>query len=482
MQPAIRNFALLFVASLFFHLAGTWTLPLIDRDEPRFAEASREMLERSDYVVPYFNNRYRFDKPPLTYWFQTLSYRAFAENDFAARFPSAVAASLTALLIFAWSRRIDGERLAWWAAIIFTLCLQTFVHAKAAVADMWLVLFVTSAHWAGYELLRDKLTAAASRGSAKWWWIFYLSLGCAFLAKGPIGWTPLLTVAATLLFLTNANLNRRFLFPLGIVVTLVVVAAWGIPALLRTHGEFLRVGIGHHVIERSVVAMEGHGGGSFIGYIAALPFYFVAIFISFFPWSFKLPWLTRRLWRERDPLDNYLIAGSAIVFLVFTLVKTKLPHYTLPAFPLLALLLAKALVRLTHSERFVRRASFTALALALLAVLATPLATRFSPSFQLYQQARHDLTHDMQFGGVRYREPSLVWYFRQQIDGWFTDVDESAVATFMQQPGGRLVVLPTNMATALYPSTPIGWKRYSTRGFSTANFKWVDLTLLLKPT
>ncbi|MGZ5005145.1 MAG: hypothetical protein ACXWG7_06290, partial [Chthoniobacterales bacterium] len=136
----------------------------------------------------------------------------------------------------------------------------------------------------------------------------------------------------------------------------------------------------------------------------------------------------------------------------------------------------------THSERFVRRASFTALALALLAVLAAPLATRFSPSFQLYQQARHDLTHEMQFGGVRYREPSLVWYFRQQIDGWFTDVDESAVATFMQQPGGRLVVLPTNMATALYPSTPIGWKRYSTRGFSTANFKWVDLTLLLKPT
>ncbi|MGZ5025055.1 MAG: ArnT family glycosyltransferase, partial [Chthoniobacterales bacterium] len=344
MQPAIRNFALLFVASLFFHLAGTWTLPLIDRDEPRFAEASREMLERSDYVVPYFNNRYRFDKPPLTYWFQTLSYRAFAENDFAARFPSAVAASLTALLIFAWSRRIDGERLAWWAAIIFTLCLQTFVHAKAAVADMWLVLFVTSAHWAGYELLRDKLTAATSRGAAKWWWIFYLSLGCAFLAKGPIGWTPLLTVAATLLFLANANLNRRFLFPLGVVVTLAGVAAWGIPALLRTHGEFLRVGIGHHVIERSVVAMEGHGGGSLIGYIAALPFYFVAIFVSFFPWSFKLPWVTRRLWLERDPLDNYLIAGSAIVFLIFTLVKTKLPHYTLPAFPLLALLLAKALV------------------------------------------------------------------------------------------------------------------------------------------
>ncbi len=480
----MRKFAILFFASLFFHLAGTWTLPLIDRDEPRFAEASREMLQRGDYVVPFFNNHYRFDKPPLTYWFQTLSYRVLGENDFAARFPSAVAAALTALVIFAWGRRIGDQRLAWWAAIIFTLCLQTFIHAKAAVADMWMVLFVTAAHWAGYELLRDKLgeNPKSEIRSPKFFWIFYLSLGCAFLAKGPIGWTPLLTVAVMKFCLTNANLNRRFLFPLGIVVTLGIVAAWGIPAMLRTDGEFLRVGIGHHVIERSVVAMEGHGGGSFLGYIAALPFYFVAVFVSFFPWSFKLPWLTRRLWRERDPLDNYLIAGIVIVFLIFTLVKTKLPHYTLPVFPLLALLLAKALVRQPDAERFVRRASVLAVSLGLIAVLATPFAAKFFPSYQLYQQARHDLTPEMQFGGVRYREPSLVWYFRQQLETWFIDVDENAVPAFMDQAGARFVVLPTNMATTLYPATPTGWKRYTTRGFSTANFKWVDLTLLLKPT
>ena len=114
------------------------------------------MIERGDYVVPYFNNRYRFDKPPLTYWFQVASFRAFGENPFAARFPSAVAAALTAVAIFAWGRRLDLNRAGFWAAIIFTLCLQTFVHAKAAVADMWLVLFMTLAHWAGYELLRDR--------------------------------------------------------------------------------------------------------------------------------------------------------------------------------------------------------------------------------------------------------------------------------------------------------------------------------------
>ena len=154
LKSAIRNYALLFAGCVLFHITGTWSLPLIDRDEPRFAEASREMTEHGDYVVPYFNNQRRLDKPPLTYWAQTASYRIFGENDFAARSPSALAAALTALLIFAWGRRIGGEKLGWWAAIIFTLSLQTFVHAKAAVADMWLVLFVTLAHRSGYELMQ----------------------------------------------------------------------------------------------------------------------------------------------------------------------------------------------------------------------------------------------------------------------------------------------------------------------------------------
>src|SRR5262249_1966944 len=138
------------------HILGTWSLPLIDRDEPRFAEASREMIERDDYVVPYFNNQLRLDKPPLTYWAQVASYHIFGENDFAARFPSAIAAAGTALVILGWARRIGEEKVGWWAAIIFTLSLQTFVHAKAAVADMWLVLFTTLAHLAGYELIEHR--------------------------------------------------------------------------------------------------------------------------------------------------------------------------------------------------------------------------------------------------------------------------------------------------------------------------------------
>src|SRR5215471_3608444 len=186
------NYALLFFGCVVFHILGIWSLPLIDRDEPRFAEASREMIERGDYIVPYFNNQLRLDKPPLTYWAQVASYHIFGENDFAVRFPSATAAALTALSMLVWGRRIGGEKLGWWAAIIFTLSLQTFVHAKAAVADMWLALFVSSAHWGGLELLRYGLTNSDHRRPiaeyriSRWWFLFYISLALGFLAKGPI--------------------------------------------------------------------------------------------------------------------------------------------------------------------------------------------------------------------------------------------------------------------------------------------------------
>ncbi|MDQ2658827.1 MAG: glycosyltransferase family 39 protein [Verrucomicrobiota bacterium] len=487
MQPAIRNFALIFFASLLFHLAGTWTLPLIDRDEPRFAEASREMLQRSDYVVPYFNNGYRFDKPPLTYWFQIASYGVFGENDFAARFPSAVAAALTAMLIFAWGRRLDPERAAWWAAIIFTICFQTYVHAKAAVADMWLVLFVTAAHWAGYELLRDRLhepvAAQAHFGPAqrRWWWIFYGALACAFLAKGPIGWTPLLTVALTKRFLPEVKLNRRFLFLTGIAFMLSLVALWGIPALVRTHGEFLRVGIGYHVVGRSFGSLQGHGARTLWVYLAMLPFYFVVIFLTFFPWGFSLPWLAKKLWRQHDALDLYLISGVAVVFVIFTFVKTKLPHYTLPAFPLLALLLARTLLHYPHAERFVRRTALAAAAAGLIAAAATPFVARFFISADLFRQAGRDVTPQMEFGAGEYREPSLVWYFRARTQRWLVDLHPWEIVPFMEQPGPRFIVIRSAQVQALFPAIPANWKTYTAHGINAAVGKPLEVTLLLKP-
>ncbi len=450
------------------------------------------MLQRGDYVVPYLNNRYRFDKPPLTYWAQAASYRVFGENDFAARFPSAIAAALTAVVLLAWGRRMGNERVGWWAALIFSLCLQTFMHARAAVADMWLVFFMTAAHWAGYELLRDRLNVERRTSNAerrtpeatilrRWWWLFYCSLALAFLAKGPIGWLPLLTLVVTKLGVKDLRLGRRFLFFTGLLFAFSLVALWGIPALVRTEGLFFEVGIGRHVVERSVGVMDGHGPEKLWGYLATLPFYFVLIFVSFAPWSIKLPWLAKKLWRGRDPLDAYLIAGAAVIFIVFTLVKTKLPHYTLPAIPLLALLLAKTLADLPTAARFVRRTAIVGAVVAAFVLVLTPVAAHFSPTLQLVRQARGDLRREMEIGALDYREPSLVWYFRKYIDGWMVNLSAEELPAFFAKPGGRVAVMSTAVATKAYPALPPSWKSYRTHGFNTATGKWVDLTLLLKP-
>ena len=503
LKSAIRNSALLFFSCILFHVIGTWSLPLIDRDEPRFAEASREMGNRSDYIIPYFNNQLRLDKPPFTYWAQLGSYKIFGETDFAARFPSAIAAALTALSILAWGSRVDGQKVGWWAAIVFTLSLQTFVHAKAAVADMWLVLFVTLTHWSGYELLRDQFfkkdqpptsnaqrptpnsegveAPALRRVANRWWWAFYGALGFAFLAKGPIGLTPLLTVTSAMIWLREPGLARRVKFLRGIILTLVIVSLWGIPALVRTHGEFFWIGIGRHVIGRSIATMEGHGANSFGLYLLLFPFYFVTVFASFFPWSIKLPRLCHQLWRKRDWTDSYLLCGAAIIFLIFTLVKTKLPHYTLPAFPLLALLLARMLVA-QGSVQFLRRCAIAAAAVYLaIGFVGPPSIAPLFPAPVLLRQSRDYLRPEMEFGALDFTEPSLVWYFRSGVAGWMTILNRGNVASFMEKTGPRLVVMPTHLVEKVFPAPPNSWRKFSTPGFNVAKGKRVDLTLVLKP-
>ena len=465
------QYAILFFGCILFHTVGTWSIPLIDRDEPRFAEASREIIERGDYIVPHFNNQLRLDKPPLAYWAQVASYRIFGESDFAARFPSAVAAALVALAILAWGTRMGGEEVGWWAAIIFTLSLQTFVHAKAAVADMWLVLFMTTACWAGHELIENR--------KSKWWFVLYLSLALGFLAKGPIAWTPLLTLAAMKLLVGDVELAKRCKFVRGILLMLAIVALWGVPALIQTDGEFLRIGIGRHVVGRSFGAMEGHGANSLGIYLLLLPFYFVTIFASFFPWSIKLPSLTRKLWRSRDKIDIYLITGAAIIFVIFSLIKTKLPHYTLPAFPLLSLLLARHLI---DHRQFLKRCAITAASIYLvMALFVVPPAARAFPAAQLFRQTRDQLRPEMEFGAVDFQEPSLVWYFRSRVHGWMTPLNATTAVTFMGKSGPRFVVLPTALTAKTFPDPPGTWKSFTTRGFNIAKGKHVDLTLVLKP-
>jgi 4-amino-4-deoxy-L-arabinose transferase-like glycosyltransferase len=279
------------------------------------------MFQRKDLIVPWFNGQYRFDKPPLIYWCQIGCYQIFGENEFAARLPSVLFTVATAVLLLVWGRQLGNEHIGLRAAIFFITSLQVLIHGRLAVADMPMIFFVAAAMWSGWEMTR---ITADRRGF--WWWIFFGSLGLGFLAKGPVAWLPLAGLfVGRWLRPTEFQLSVGQLV-VGVLLSLGLVGLWGVPALLATHGQFFTVGIGRHVVYRSLGIMEGHGGSGWVGFLATLPLYFITFFFSFFPWAFKVPGAVRNWWgvRDQDTLGWYLFVQAALIFIVFSLVRTKL--------------------------------------------------------------------------------------------------------------------------------------------------------------
>ena len=308
------------------------TLPLLDRDEPRFAQAAREMLERPDFVVPYFNGDYRFDKPPLIYWMMMPGYALAGVREWTARAPAVACAAALAMLVYLTGRRLFSARTGLVAAVMTVTHLQMMLHGRASVADMPMILAVFASQWALYELIRPDAAAP----SARWFWMLYGSLGIGFLAKGPIALLiPGLTLPLFWLLSGRPALGwRRLRAGPGLALVLAIVAAWGVPALLRTHGEFLHVGIGRHVVERGMKPLEGH---------SAWPiFYFLVAPASLFPWSALLPAGLRTLATRGDPRLRFLLAWVIVTYAIFTPYATKLPHYVFPCFPALFLAFAEA--------------------------------------------------------------------------------------------------------------------------------------------
>ena len=474
-----RPVVLIVLAGLVLNLSGTWLLPLIDRDEPRFAEASREMRERQAYVVPMFNGAPRYDKPPFIYWAQMLDYAVLGETPLAARLPSAGFATGAALLIFFWGRRLAAPRTALAAALIFLTTVQMAIHGRLAVADMPMIFFFTAACWSGWEMTRP---AASRRGA--WWWMFYASLALGFLAKGPVAWLPLGGLLAGRWRCPEQFLLRPSGVALGVLLVLGVVGLWGIPALRQTHGEFLREGLGHHVIFRSFGVMDGHAAGGVAGWILSSPIYLATFFFSFFPWALRVPEGLRRWWpiRHADLIGWYLLTQAGLVFLVFSIVRTKLPHYILPAFPCLAIWLAKlAGDGLLPHLQVARYATW----MAVLIVGGTlALGLTLSPLFvshELFERSRSQLQPDMRIGTVQYSEPSLVWEFRRVLTNSVENLEPSAAMQFIRDEHPAVLVMPT----AFYETNRDRWPTHLTvvqaRGINLANCSRLDLTALIHP-
>jgi 4-amino-4-deoxy-L-arabinose transferase-like glycosyltransferase len=457
---------LLFAAVAIIDSLGNNTLPLIDRDEPRFAEASREMRQSGDFVIPRVNGEYRFDKPPLIYWCQVGSALLFGESDFSVRFPSVLFAAATAVLTATWGARLYGAKIGLWSGIIFGTCLQVFIHGRAAVADMPMIFFFLSATWIAWE----RLTNPKSR----WlWFAFYISLALGFLAKGPIALLPVLFPLAFYL-----SQRKRFTFHagsalLGTVLLVLIVGAWGIPALIATKGEFFAIGIGRHVVMRSVSPMQSHGGNGLLGYVISLPFYLVTVFLSFFPWCFYLPATLSRLLRSVDLPQRYLLSGITLVFLVFTLIQTKLPHYTLPAFPLLAILIAKYLSSVgTRSNWHVPARWLAAGAVvlyALVALVGFSWIAPYFPSKSAYESVKQSITQETHVAYASYDEQSLVWYFRYSVKPFLLHLTPAEVAHFLESAPSTVCVV--TKADLVKITIDPSWKQVPVSGFDFSRWK-----------
>lgn len=480
---------LLLAGALVTFSAGAWWLPLMDRDEPRFAEASREMLESGNWLVPHLNGQYRFDKPPLIYWLQAGCISLLGASELAVRLPSVICATLTAGLLALWGRRLAGDRAGMTAALVWMACPQAFVHAHLAVADMAMVFFFTLSIWSGWELHQAR---GDRRAVARWFWIFFGSLALGFLAKGPVAWLAALPA----MFLgfgrsgdssstPRSALSRPRLWVLGGLLTLGLVAVWGIPALMATRGEYFQVGIGKHVVARSVGVMEGHGLRGLKGYLGSLPFYALTLMIGFLPWS---PWLLTWAWKRRStgplsPIERYLAAGVVGVFVVFTLIRTKLPHYTLPAFPLIALWLGQAIAERPQCHRPFRRwATGTLVVLLLVALPGAWVFSRGLPVPRLARELRPWTRSSTELASLEFHEPSLYWYLRPTGGPWIRHLnDEADAREFLSRAGSRICILPDGeihrRLAAAFPEL----KSIGAGGFNPANGKRVELRALVRP-
>jgi 4-amino-4-deoxy-L-arabinose transferase-like glycosyltransferase len=346
------RFAALWIALLAVYLIGNERVPLWDRDEPRYAVASRHMAQTGDWIVPMFLDEPRTKKPVLIYWLQAASMRAFGESALAARLPSAVASLLTVVVLAIVLRRCIGTERAWWATFIFATSAMVVASAKMSLTDALLLLWILIAQLSLFVIVTGRGTWGACA-------ILGVAIGLAGLTKGPLVLGVLATTLAALLVLrwwdrssTTGVLGlgsfewsvSRFLSKMLLIVALVVVVLlpWLLAMESRIPGYTWNT-IRSEVIERAGKPQEGHTGPP--GY------YVLTIWATYFPWSLLLPGAIISAWRNRrDPLIRFSLAAVVGPWVMLEIVQTKLPHYLLAVFPFLAIVTADMVVRAMRRE------------------------------------------------------------------------------------------------------------------------------------
>lgn len=313
-----------------FYLYGNGAISLWDRDEPRFAEATREMLATGNHLVPSLQGRPRFDKPILTYWLMELAYTFFGANEFAARFFQSLLGAASCAMTVLLGTALFRPRVGILAGLILATSPQMVVVSKAATADAPFLFFILLGL---YGFLRIYMGPRR----LEWVLVLYGGLGLATLTKGPAGAVLITsTILVFLLLSREAGVLRNLRIGWGLALFFLIVGPWFIAANLETDWGFFTRGILHHTVERAFSPFEGHGGPFF--------YYPLALLVGFFPWSPFLPQAVRALF-PLETRSRFLLAWAGVTIGLFTLARTKLPHYILPMYPAASLIVAALLVR-----------------------------------------------------------------------------------------------------------------------------------------
>lgn len=385
MPQLIRHQAWIVLAGLLAFFANLGGPQLWDEDEPKNAECAREMLARGDWITPTFNEQLRYDKPALVYWLMISAYRTFGVGEFAARFPSALLAIGTTLATYHLGRLLFRPQVGLWAGLSLASSLLFVVAGRAATPDSTLIFcttlamlaFVKATFGASPTLAGGDRLADFLPKSRLGWAGVYAAMGFGVLAKGPVAVVLPGGILGLYLLCVRyracggrsspagwlASAGRMFspracwqvfwgMRPLtGLCVLAAVALPWYALVGLKTDGDWLAGFLGTHNVGRFLKPMEGHRGPIF--------YYLPAIALGFLPWSwFMLPSLRELAHgiRRHPAWAAYLFAacwaGGYVGF--FSLARTKLPSYVLPAYPALALITGVFIDRWLSAPREVR--------------------------------------------------------------------------------------------------------------------------------
>jgi 4-amino-4-deoxy-L-arabinose transferase-like glycosyltransferase len=328
-------FLLLLVLAGVLFFAGLGSLPLLEPDEGRNAEVAREMLASGDWIAPRYDGMAYLDKPAVFFCMVALSLKVGGLDEWAARAPSALMGLCLLLLAWILTRRMCGNSAAMRAVAIIATAPLVVVFSRLVIFDMTLAFLITLA------MVSFWFAEAAEFERPGMDVLMFFAMGLATITKGPVGFLlPLLSITVYAVVRGELRELKHLRWGLGFGVFLATVLPWFIFISVR-HPDFPR----YALLEESLARFSGglvHRQGGLL--------YYVPVYLAgFFPWSIFLLWAgwsRRKRWKEfRDrsfSSNLYLLTWSAVTLVFFSLSRSQLPGYFLPAIVPLGILMAKA--------------------------------------------------------------------------------------------------------------------------------------------